>query len=422
MYVEEMLERKGNQVYAVGAEWTVRDAAAMIASRNIGTTLVCDPEGGLLGIFSERDLVRALKDFGSSLLDMPVSELMTRTVITCAPETTVSEALSLMASHRIRHLPVTREGKILGLISVRDVLEFRLEALEENFARLLRAKREWTRARQIAELSNRAKTEFLVNVSHELKPALNTIIGCSEQLANQPFTDLRSSEYLVSLREIEQNGRHLMTIVDNLLDLSRIQIGELQPMDENLRLPKLLANSVAAVSEKASRKGVAVHVEAAAALPKLSADRRMLKQMVRNLLTNAVKFTPESGSVAIGCEVDHDGGIRITVSDTGIGIAPDNLAKVMEPFYQVEPTTLGHEGAGLGLALVNAMVQAHGGALILESKVGIGTTATLRFPSDRSVGVALSGSGSRPDTAESLAWVPPGKGRAGSRAQQATAS
>jgi CBS domain-containing protein len=132
MQVQEILERKGNQVYLVGPDCSVREAAAKIAAWNIGAVLVSDSKDTLLGIVSERDFLRALNKFGGGVLDLRVGILMTRSVITCAPETTISDALSLMGSHRIRHLPVVRDGQILGLISVRDVLEFRLEVLEEQ--------------------------------------------------------------------------------------------------------------------------------------------------------------------------------------------------------------------------------------------------------------------------------------------------
>ena len=132
MQVQEILDRKGNQVYVIGPDCSVREAAARIAAWNIGAALVTDSENVLLGIISERDFLRALNKFGGGVLDLQVSVLMTRSVVTCAPETTISDALSQMGLHHIRHLPVVRDGKILGLISVRDVLEFRLEVLEEQ--------------------------------------------------------------------------------------------------------------------------------------------------------------------------------------------------------------------------------------------------------------------------------------------------
>jgi signal transduction histidine kinase len=140
------------------------------------------------------------------------------------------------------------------------------------------------------------------------------------------------------------------------------------------------------VSERAERNGVNLNVEADAELPMLCADRRMTKQMLTNLLSNAVKFTPKGGQVSIDCAKDTDAGLRVRVIDTGIGIAPEHLATVLEPFRQAESaTTRRYDGIGLGLTLVNAMIQAHGGALSLESEPGTGTVATLCFPPERVV-------------------------------------
>lgn len=132
MQVQEILERKGNQVYLLGPDCTMREAAAKIAGWNVGAALVTDADDTLLGIISERDFLRTLVKFGGGVLDLRVKILMTTSVVTCEPETTVSDALSLMSRHHFRHLPVVRDGQILGLLSIRDLLEFRLEALEEQ--------------------------------------------------------------------------------------------------------------------------------------------------------------------------------------------------------------------------------------------------------------------------------------------------
>jgi signal transduction histidine kinase len=386
MRVGEILDDKGGQLFEVSPDWPVRKAVAMLAAWNVGTTIVTDFEGVLIGIISERDIVRSLNEFGGRVLSLPVSDLMTRSVVTCTSETTVGDALSLMALHRIRHLPVVRDKEILGLISIRDVLEYRARTLEEHFAALVQAEQEATRARVEAELSNRAKTEFLSNISHELKTPLNAVIGFSEVLSNETFARANSLEYAHYLSEIDKNGRRLLDMVNNLLDLSRLQIRALEPAEEVLAIPQLVSTCVHTIGERANRSSVTLRVEAKDALPALSADRRMVKQMVINLLANAIKFTPEGGAVSVHCAAEKDGGIRVCVSDTGIGIAPEQLPKVVQPFYQVEGAiNRRYEGVGLGLALVDAMIQAHGGALTLESEIDIGTSATLHFPPERTV-------------------------------------
>jgi CBS domain-containing protein len=132
MKIQEILDRKGNQVYVIGPDISMREAAARIVAWNVGAVIVTDTDNALLGIISERDFLRALNKFGTGLLDLRVSVLMTTSVITCTPETTIGDALSLMGSHHIRHLPVVLDGQILGLMSIRDVLEFRLETLSEQ--------------------------------------------------------------------------------------------------------------------------------------------------------------------------------------------------------------------------------------------------------------------------------------------------
>ena len=211
----------------------------------------------------------------------------------------------------------------------------------------------------------------------------------AELLAHRADGRLSTGEYGQYLHEIEKSGRHLLGMVNDLLDLSRIDIKALELTEERLSISALVSTCIQFVLERAERTGVILVSEADVALPMLFADKRMIKQMLSNLLANAVKFTPEGGKVSVRCAVDSGGGIRVWVTDTGIGIAQENLAKVVEPFYQAEASIVRrYEGAGLGLALVNAMIQAHGGGLSLDSKIGAGTTATLHFPRTRTIAPA----------------------------------
>lgn len=184
MRVEAILDRKGCHLYEVSPDWPVRRAVALLASWKVGTTLVTDFEGGLLGIISERDVIRALNESGGSILRVRVRELMTRSVITCTPETTIPEALSLMAVHRIRHLPVVRGAKILGLISIRDVLEFRLEGLEEHFAALIRAEQESARAggSRTRTRASRAREPREDRISCQYEPRATYAIECGDRV------------------------------------------------------------------------------------------------------------------------------------------------------------------------------------------------------------------------------------------------
>jgi two-component system, cell cycle sensor histidine kinase PleC len=319
---------------------------------------------------------------------MPVSALMTRSIISCAPETTISEALSLMGSHRIRHLPVMKDGSAVGLISVRDLLEFRLEGLEAHFAAVIRGKRASSRAQHNAELVNRAKAEFIASISDEFRSPLETIVGLAECLASAPDDEYR--------REIEETGRRLLSVIDDVATLSRLQTHAHDPARRNLDPAELAADCTAEIAPQAEHKGIGLRIEPGHAAP-LAADPGMVRHMLRNLLANAIRFTPSGGTVSVAFAPGHEGGLRISVADSGTGIAPEHLSKVTEPFYRVAPgSARDRAGAGLGLALVDAMMLAHGGTLILDSRLGIGTTATLHFPA------AVQDASPRPTTAGRL--------------------
>lgn len=390
MQVGEILDRKGHQVFAVRPEWRLRDAAAVIARRNIGTTVVTDPKGALLGIVSERDIVRALCESGAAVLDLSVNEVMTAAVVTCPPEATIGEALSLMASHRIRHVPVVREDAVVGIISIRDVLEFRLESLEESFAALLRAKREASIERTAVERAVQFRSEFLSGLTDKIKPALHSVTDLAESLQDQLFELPGGCTHLHEIEQIGANGRAALEILDHALDLARVTGRQRAPVRDDIALPRLIAGCADAVRDAAASRDVIVEVAAGGKAPTLAADRLMLCQMLHHLLSNAVKFTAPGGAVTASWAGDPDGAVRVVVSDTGIGMTPEQLARVTQPFYQAERLTSRSQdncaaGAGLGLALVDAMIRAHNGALRLESRIGVGTTATLHFPAAPSV-------------------------------------
>jgi signal transduction histidine kinase len=382
MLVEEILANKGRKVFALRPNHTARDAAALIAQRNIGAAPVVSPDGALLGIISERDLVRGLDQLDSGLLDLPVSTLMTRAVITCTPQMTVADALALMGVHHIRHLPVMLGTEVLGLISIRDVLESELEHQQGHFAALLHAKRQASLALQAAELAHHAKTEFLANISYELKNPLNTIVGFAEYLSNEGSNPAEIADQARYLRRIEDDSRHLLEIVDNLLDLSRLQIKALELAKEPLSLSGVIKSCVAEVGKRAERKGVAVETETDTSLPMVTADGKLVRRMLSNLLTNSIQLTHQGGAVTVRSMLGRGGDVCVHVADNGAGIAPDHLAKIMSSPHHLT-THSGHDSTSLRLALVHALAQAHGGALDIESRVGIGTSATLRFPTER---------------------------------------
>lgn len=231
-----------------------------------------------------------------------------------------------------------------------------------------------------AEAANRAKTAFLAHMSHELRTPLNSIIGFSEVLREQIFGQLgeRNQEYADN---IHHSGVHLLSLISDILDISKVEVGELQPYDEDVPIADIAVDCVAMMRPKAIEKGLRMEIEAPNNLPLLRMDLRHLKQILLNLLSNAIKFTERGGQIVLACENSPVGGTRISVTDTGIGIPPSDQAKVFEPFSQVSnPEIRSGEGTGLGLCLVKSLTELNGGQVSLVSKVGDGTTVSLTFP------------------------------------------
>ena len=239
-----------------------------------------------------------------------------------------------------------------------------------------------TFAMREAESANRAKTEFLANMSHELRTPLNGILGFADILRRQMFGPL-SARYADYSNEIYTAGTHLLDVINDLLDMAKVESKQLVKQEIEVDLASVVASCVSMTAARARQGRVAVAVSVSADLPYLRADKRMMTQIVLNLLSNAIKFTPEGGSVNIGCALGPDGSCTLRVADTGIGIAPDQLELVMKPFYQVDTRMQRkYEGTGLGLPLVKAMAEAQGGTMELESTVGTGTSVSVRFPAE----------------------------------------
>lgn len=275
--------------------------------------------------------------------------------------------------------------------SLEKAVEERTRELKAEIAERQRAEEELRRAKEIAEAASRAKTEFLANMSHELRTPLNAIIGFSDMIRNQVFGKVAdcamSQKYLEYIDNIHDSGCHLLKIINDILDVSRIEVGKVKLNEELLDLREVVKATERLIHSQADKNKVKVVPVLPDAFPMLMGDERILKQTVLNLVSNAVKFTPEGGSVTISTEVADDGWIELRVKDTGIGIAPEDHTKVMQPFGQVDSSlSRRHEGTGLGLPLSKTFMELHGGALLLDSALGQGTTITLRFPPNR-VGV-----------------------------------
>ncbi|HVM80558.1 MAG TPA: HAMP domain-containing sensor histidine kinase [Stellaceae bacterium] len=261
------------------------------------------------------------------------------------------------------------------------------EALSQSRATLENLARHLVTARDEAVQANRAKSTFLANMSHELRTPLNAIIGFSELMCQQAFGPVGEPRYLAYLEDIHASGKHLLKIINDILDLSKIEAGKGTLEEQSaLAVREVVDGAMRIVRQEAERKGVHVTTDVPADLPALVSSERELTQILLNLLSNAIKFTDPNGRVAVRAELARKGGLVIAVSDTGIGMTKSEIRVALTPFAQVDNRLARkYEGTGLGLPLTKAMVEMHQGQLQIHSARGQGTTVMLHFPKSRLV-------------------------------------
>ncbi len=287
-------------------------------------------------------------------------------------------------------VPLMHKGLALGSILIRrlEVRPFtdKQMALLETFAdqaviaienvRLFQELQDKTQQLQIA---NEHKSEFLANMSHELRTPLNAVIGFSEVLLERMFGDLNAKQ-VEYVDDIMSSGRHLLSLINDILDLSKIEAGRMELELTTFSLPVALDNALTLVRERAGRHGISLEISVDPRLGEVRADERKVKQVLLNLLANAVKFTPEGGRITVAAALAN-GTAEIAVSDTGIGIAPEHQELIFEEFRQVgNDYTRKREGTGLGLTLARKFVELHGGRIWVKSQVGVGSTFTFTLP------------------------------------------
>jgi signal transduction histidine kinase len=227
-------------------------------------------------------------------------------------------------------------------------------------------------------VASQHKSEFLANMSHELRTPLNAIIGFSEVLSERMFGELNEKQEEYS-KDIHASGQHLLSLINDILDLSKIEAGRMELELSDFHLPTALDSALTLVRERAGRRGIALQMNVDERLGQIQADERKVKQVLLNLLSNAIKFTPEGGRIEVAA-VSKNGLAEVSVSDTGVGIAPEDQEKVFEEFRQVGTAEKKAEGTGLGLTLCRKFVELHGGRIWVKSQVGVGSTFTFTIP------------------------------------------
>jgi two-component system cell cycle sensor histidine kinase PleC len=251
-----------------------------------------------------------------------------------------------------------------------------------NFISRRRSESALGAARMEAELASRAKTDFLANMSHELRTPLNAIIGFSQVLSRkspQPADEEKRREYA---NYIENAGNHLLSIISDILDMSKIESDQVELDSAPCRIGELLSPCVTMLRDRIAARSQVLDVRVNAAMPQINVDPRRFKQIVINLLSNANKFTPDGGLISVHAARSLDGRVNITITDTGIGMDADQLATALKPFGQIQGAfTRTHEGTGLGLPIAKKLTEIQGGTFDIESELGKGTRITLAFPS-----------------------------------------
>ena len=368
-------------------------------------------DGGVVFEYDERAeefVQRAMTETGDALAEARRATrirkgegVLGRTAITLQPvqvadigmpgayEGRLREILIASGIRAILAVPMVREGHLIGCLGVtrNSPGEFPAETIEllQTFAtqsalaiQNARLFREIELKSRELEVASQHKSEFLANMSHELRTPLNAIIGFSEVLSERMFGELneKQDEYL---KDIHASGQHLLSLINDILDLSKIEAGKMELELSDFDLPMTIDNALMLIRERAARRSIALNTAVDEQVGQVRADERKIRQVLLNLLSNAIKFTPEGGRIRVEARAVNDS-IEVAVTDTGVGIAAEDQEAVFEEFKQVGTVEKKVEGTGLGLALSRKFIELHGGKIWVESQVGEGSTFTFRVP------------------------------------------
>jgi PAS domain S-box-containing protein len=290
------------------------------------------------------------------------------------------------------HDPTTNGGYVVVCtdITIQKQREIDLQKakddLEERSAKLVRLATELEGARRMAEAANIGKSKFLANMSHELRTPMNAVLGFSDLILKEIYGPVQPDRYRDYIKFIHEGGEHLLSLINDLLDLSKIEAGKLELQIEQLSTQEVASRAVETVKPMADDRQVTIRISIRPNCPIIHADRRALRQILLNLLSNAIKFTPAGGNITVSISNVSGTGIHLSVADTGIGMTQQEMAKALEPYGQIQSTlVVPHKGSGLGLPLVKSLVELHGGSLSMISEKNKGSTVNMFFPWHRDV-------------------------------------
>ena len=354
-----------------------------VADHELLTAAVVDDDRVPIGLVNRHEFFLQLAHrYGRALYDRkPITTLMNLDPLIVDVDASLESLNARIVTHAqsalLRGFIVTGEGRYLGVGTALSLLQMNVRHMQNRALDL-------DEARRTAEQANTAKSQFLASMSHELRTPLNAILGFSEIIRDESLGRIEIPKYREYADDIHQSGLHLLNVVNDVLDMAKIEAGKIELHDQEIVIGESIERSIKFVATLAATADIALEMQVPAGLPLVRADDVKLQQVLLNLLSNAVKFTPGGGRIRVDVAADWRHGLTITVADNGIGIAPNDIARVLQPFGQADSGfARKYNGTGLGLPLARSIIELHGGELTLDSAVGVGTTVRLRLPADR---------------------------------------